>query len=38
MSSDKTWRQRLASVLEWSPVDKGQMMLMIPILCQLWAL
>ena len=41
MSTDKTWRQRLAAVLEWSPVDKGQMMLMmlIPILCQyqLWA-
>jgi diguanylate cyclase (GGDEF)-like protein len=36
----KTWRQKLAAVLEWSPVDKGQILLLmlVPILGQymLW--
>ncbi|MCC2636806.1 MAG: hypothetical protein K0Q68_525 [Moraxellaceae bacterium] len=37
----KTWRETLAAVLEWSPVDKGQimMLMLVPVLVQyqLWA-
>jgi diguanylate cyclase (GGDEF)-like protein len=42
MTSLPTWRQRIAAVLEWNPVDKGQILLamLIPIYSQylLWSL
>lgn len=42
MTTIRTWRQKLAAVLEWSPVDKGQILLvmLVPILGQymLWTL